>query len=207
MVQVIPISENITTLNQVQARFNLRRTENDQFFTEWFADLPEITDQERELLDRIKRKYLYQRADGFLTEETIKLVVLSPLLDLAGFYEAPFRFQAETSVEIAIAERDEVLRGRIDALVVQNRFWILVIESKRTTFDLELAIPQALTYMMANPHPEKPLFGLVTNGGSFAFIKLAQGEYDLSDVFSLLPRQNKLYDVLSILKRIGKLLP
>lgn len=207
MVQVIPISENITTLNQVQARFNLRRTENDQFFTEWFADLPEITDQERELLDRIKRKYLYQRADGFLTEETIKLVVLSPLLDLAGFYEAPFRFQAETSVEIAIAERDEVLRGRIDALVVQNRFWILVIESKRTTFDLELAIPQALTYMMANPHPEKPLFGLVTNGGSFAFIKLAQGEYDLSDVFSLLPRQNKLYDVLSILKQIGKLLP
>jgi hypothetical protein len=81
-----------------------------------------------------------------------------------------------------------------------------VIESKRTTFDLEVAIPQALTYMMANPHPEKPLFGLVTNGGSFAFIKLAQGEYDLSDVFSLLPLQNKLYEVLIILKRIGVLI-
>jgi hypothetical protein len=109
MVQTIPISENITTLNQVQARFNLRRTENDQFFTEWFADLPPLTDQEQELLDRIKRKYVYQRADSFLSEETIKLVVLSPLLDLAGFYEAPFRFQAETPIEIAIAERDEVL--------------------------------------------------------------------------------------------------
>jgi hypothetical protein len=206
MVQTIPISENITTLNQVQARFNLRRTENDQFFTEWFADLPPLTDQEQELLDRIKRKYVYQRADSFLSEETIKLVVLSPLLDLAGFYEAPFRFPAETSIEIAIAERDEVLRGRIDALVLQNQFWVLVIEAKRTTFDLELAIPQALTYMMANPHPEKPLFALVTNGGSFAFMKLAQQEYDLSDVFSLLPRQNKLYEVLSILKRIGNLI-
>jgi hypothetical protein len=206
MVQTIPISENITTLNQVQARFNLRRTENDQFFTEWFADLPPLTDQEQELLARIKRKYVYQRADSFLSEETIKLVVLSPLLDLAGFYEAPFRFQAETPIEIAIAERDEVLRGRIDALVLQNQFWVLVIEAKRTTFDLELAIPQALTYMMANPHPEKPLFALVTNGGSFAFMKLAQQEYDLSDVFSLLPRQNKLYEVLSILKRIGNLI-
>jgi hypothetical protein len=206
MVQTIPISENITTLNQVQARFNLRRTENDQFFTEWFADLSPLTDQEQELLDRIKRKYVYQRTDSFLSEETIKLVVLSPLLDLAGFYEAPFRFQAETPIEIAIAERDEVLRGRIDALVLQNQFWVLVIEAKRTTFDLELAIPQALTYMMANPHPEKPLFALVTNGGSFAFMKLAQQEYDLSDVFSLLPRQNKLYEVLSILKRIGNLI-
>ncbi|HEY9806859.1 MAG TPA: hypothetical protein V6D04_09835, partial [Candidatus Obscuribacterales bacterium] len=65
MVQTIPISENITTLNQVQARFNLRRTKNDQFFTEWFADLPSLTDQEQELLDRIKRKYVYQRADSF----------------------------------------------------------------------------------------------------------------------------------------------
>jgi hypothetical protein len=141
-----------------------------------------------------------------LTEETIKLVLLSPLLDLAGFYEAPFRFQAETPIEIAIADQDEVLRGRIDALAVQNQFWVLVIESKRTTFDLEIAIPQALAYMMANPHPEKPLFGLVTNGGSFAFVELAQGEYDLSDVFSLLPRQNKLYEVFSILKRIGTLI-
>jgi hypothetical protein len=90
--------------------------------------------------------------------------------------------------------------------VLQNQFWVLVIEAKRTTFDLELAIPQALTYMMANPHPEKPLFALVTNGGSFAFMKLAQQEYDLSDVFSFLPRQNKLYEVLSILKRIGSLI-
>ena len=57
MVRTIPISENITTLNQVQAIFNLRRTENEQFFTEWFADLPPLTDQEKELLDRIRLSF------------------------------------------------------------------------------------------------------------------------------------------------------
>jgi hypothetical protein len=113
MVQAIPISENITTVNQVQARFNLRRTENEQFFPEWFADLPPIKDQEKECLDRIKRKYVYQRGDGFLTEETIKLVVLSPLLDLAGFYEAPFRFQAETPIEIASLLRMKFCEGEL----------------------------------------------------------------------------------------------
>ena len=206
MAQTLAIEKNITTLNQLQDKFNLRRTDNDQFFTEWFESLTELTEKEKQTLDGIKQQYFYQRADGPLGEGAVKMVILSKLLDLAGFYDPPFRFRTETSVEIAIADQDEVLRGRIDALVVQEQLWVLVIESKRTAFAIDVALPQALAYMIANPNPEKPIFGLVTNGGQFIFIKLVQSpqpQYDLSDDFSLYRRHNQLYDVLQILKRIG----
>ncbi|WP_289501427.1 hypothetical protein [Gloeocapsopsis sp. IPPAS B-1203] len=72
------------------------------------------------------------------------------------------------------------------------------------------AIPQALTYMMGNPNPEKPSYGMVTDGDLFMFIKLLkqeQPQYDFSDTFSLfLLRQNKLYDVLQVLKRISSVM-
>lgn len=66
-------------------------------------------------------------------------------------------------------------------------FWTIVIESKQAGFSLEVGIPQALSYMLANRSHEKPLFGLVTNGGNFIFIKLIQREqlvYALSDEFT-----------------------
>jgi hypothetical protein len=209
MTRTLAIEKNITTLNQLQAKFNLRRTDDDQFFSEWFEGLSELTEKEKQSLDVIKQQYFYQRADGPLAEGAVKMVILSKLLDMAGFYDPPFRFLTETSVEIAVEDQDEILRGRIDALVVQEQLWVLVIESKRTTFDIDVALPQALAYMMANPNPQRPIFGLVTNGGHFIFIKLVQSQqphYDLSDDFSLYRRHNQLYDVLQILKRIGQII-
>lgn len=68
-------------------------------------------------------------------------------------------------------DRDEILRGRIDTLIVHQQFWTLVIESK-STIAVAIALPQALTYMMANPNPERPVYGLITNGDEFMFIKM-----------------------------------
>lgn len=209
MVQTVAITKVITTLNEAEAKFNLRRTEDEQFFTEWFEDLPQITDLERTSLDRIKGRYRYHRNDGPLAEGAVNLIVVSPLLELAGFYDPPFKIRAEESVEIAIETEEEILRGRIDFLVIQNRFWVVVVESKRAGFDPELAIPQTLAYMMSSPHSDRPVYGMVTNGSEFFFIKLTQQgipQYDISDVFSLLPRQNKLYEVLRTLKRISQLI-
>lgn len=83
--------------------------------------------------------------------------------------------------------------------------WLLVVESKQAAFSLFEAIPQALAYMLANPYPDKPLFGLVTNGEDFQFIKLVKQKlaiYDLSDKFTLFKRENELYKVLAILKKL-----
>jgi hypothetical protein len=134
----------------------------------------------------------------------------SELLYLAGFCDPPYKLKGEKSVEFTVEERDETYRGRIDALVLKNQFWLTLIESKQTKLSFSFAIPQALAYMMANPHPTQPSFGLVTNGDNFLFLKLIQepvGYYDLSTDFSIFARpHNELYNVLQIMKRIGTLI-
>jgi hypothetical protein len=190
------------------SQLGLSLSEDRQFFNEWIAELPPLAEFEQVRLEQVRRNYLYQVSDGILLEETIKMVILSPLLELAGFYQAPYKFRAEVPVEIAVeGDRDEVLRGRIDALVLQDRLWIVLIESKKTTFDLELALPQALTYMAANPESDRPLYGMVTNGSSFLFLKTAGKQYGISDVFATRSlHRNNLAEVLKILKYLGGLL-
>lgn len=208
MTQTFPIERTLKTFSQLQNQFNLQRSTDEQFFIEWLNIDTELTKKEQQTLDYIQQKYFYQLSDSQLGEETIKLIVLSPLLDLAGFFDPPFRFQTETTVQITVESDDVVYRGRIDALVLPEKLWIVVIESKETSFSLELALPQTLAYMLANPNPERPVFGMVTNGGNFIFVKLQIKEfpqYELSNVFSLLLRRNQLYDVLQILKRLGQI--
>lgn len=202
MVQTIQAKD--LTLHDVKEKFTLKQAEDEQFFREWLDDLPELTDLEKSLLDQVKANYLYL-AEYPMPESLVKMVVLSPMLALAGFYRSPFRVAAEASVPISTEDEEEIIQGRIDVLVLQNQLWVLVIESKRGSFSLEPGIPQALAYMMANPNPEKPAFGLVTNGSNFRFIKLTKQDtlqYALSDEFTL-NRGNDLYLVLSILKQLG----
>jgi hypothetical protein len=206
MPQTLAVTDAITTLNQAEAQFKFQRTTDPQFFPEWTEALPELTDQEQQTLDRIKTTYLYQRADGVLAEGAVNLLLTSPLLYLAGLCDPPFKIRAEVSVKIEISDSDTTLQGRIDTLVLQNRLWVVAVESKRTTFPCPDAIPQALAYMMANPNPDLPSFGLVTNGDQFIFvksIKIPFPQYDFSDDFSLFSRRrNELSDVLIILKRL-----
>ncbi|MFN6516239.1 MAG: hypothetical protein RMY29_017300 [Nostoc sp. CreGUA01] len=80
---------------------------------------------------------------------------------------------------------------------------------KRSSFSLLETVAQALVYMLANPSQDKPTFGLVTNGSDFIFLKLTkenQPKYAISDQFTLLKRQNELYQVLSILKNLSQIL-
>lgn len=209
MVQNLAISKAITTMEEVEEKFNLTPTNNDQFFTEWFEDLPELTDEEKVSLDKVRHRFSRHRRRGELAEGTVNLLLVSPLLELAGFYDEPFFITTEPQVEILLEDRDEILRGRIDTLIIQERLGVLVVESKRS-ISFEAAIPQALTYMMANPNPEKPVYGMVTDGSLFMFVKLLKQEppqYDFSDTFSLLLlRQNKLYEILRVLKQIGSLI-
>jgi hypothetical protein len=207
MVQFIQ-AQNIG-IAYLEAKFSLKQTNNEAFFPEWLENLPEISDLEKQYLDKVKLHFLRLAKYPPLSEETVKLVVLSPLLSLAGFYDEPFFIRSESSIEIAVENEDEVIRGKIDVLVIQQQLWLLVIESKRTAFSLLEAIPQALTYMLANPHPTKPLFGLVMNGSDFIFIKFSQinqAQYALSDQFTLLKRENELYQVFRILKKLGQIL-
>jgi len=209
MVQAKPISKTITSLDDLEERFNLLPTENEQFFSEWNQDLPQLTDTETTTLDQIRNRFLRHRKRGSLAEGTINHLVISPLLTLAGLYDEPFFITTEPEVELLLENRDELLRGRIDTLIVQQQLWVLVVESK-STIAFSVALPQVLTYMMGNPNPQRPVYGLITNGDEFQFIKLLiqdNPQYDLSNIFSLLlPHRNQLYDIMRVLKQIRQIM-
>lgn len=139
-----------------------------QFFSEWIepitSDLAFLSEIERHVLDQVQTNFLNLLEDPPVLENSVKMVVLAPLLDLAGFYRRPYRITTETSIEISLEDGNEIIRGRIDVLVVNQNIWLAVIESKRSDFAATRALAQTLSYMLANPNAERSTFGLITNG-------------------------------------------
>lgn len=136
MPQTLSISKNITTLADLEQRFNLKPTDNDTFFPEWQQDLPDLTSQEQATLEQIKHRFQRHRKQGSLAEGLINQLLISPLLTLAGLYDVPFYAAAESTIELEVEEHDEILRGRIDTLIIAQQLWVLVIESKSTLSSL-----------------------------------------------------------------------
>jgi hypothetical protein len=204
----VAIAARKIKLHDLKVKFGLQQVQDEAFFTEWLSDQPELSNSDKQALDRIKRNYLYL-LEYPVMESIVKMVVLSPLLDLAGFYEPPFRVEGETEIRVSGEDEGEVIQGSIDVLVIRQQLWIVVIEAKNSEFSITKAIPQALTYMLAAPKENKPIFGLVLNGSEFLFLKLLYREvprYALSDLFSLLNRDNNLYQVLRVLRRLRLLM-
>ncbi|MBW4511692.1 MAG: restriction endonuclease subunit R [Scytonematopsis contorta HA4267-MV1] len=205
MVEVIQAKD--MTLARLSEEFGLERSNDANFFPEWQDNLPELNSQEKEVLEEVKNDYLHLSKYPLL-EPIVKMVVLSPLLKLSGFYRPPFYLAAEKDIEITSEDEGTIVRGKIDVLIFQPQFWILVIEAKKAEFSLEAAIPQALVYMLANPKPERPSFGFVTNGNEFQFIKLTrQGEARYARSYPLsIYRDNDIYLAVSGLKRLAELI-
>ena len=210
MVKTVGITTAITNLNQAHEKFNLSQTADLQFFTEWFENLPDLTVSEEEFLARLKNRYLYYAADGEITEGTIDRIMVSPLLDSIGLFDLPFKLRGEKFVKVEIDNGDTVLEGFIDAVVVQNQFWVVVIEEKRFNVNVLQALPQTLAYMMASPNHEVSVFGVMTTGDDYIFIKLnyQSRQYAISDKFTAISRDtnNNLSRVLRVMKRITGLL-
>jgi hypothetical protein len=210
MAQTLAISKTMTNMDQVRSRFPIVYATDDKFFPEWKQNLLDLTELERSQLSHIQRRFLEHRDRGSLPEGTVDKLMISPLLDLAGLYDSRFTIKTEATIEIALQDQDEVLQGRIDTLILNGQIWVLVIEAKNSTFALSIALPQLLTYMLSHVSPGQALFGLVTNGEEFRFVKLAQDagstiEFDLSDIFSVLPpSRSELPIVLQILKSIAE---
>jgi len=199
------IQAKTLTLGDVQTKFNLQLSQDEQFFREWIDDLPEITDAEKRSLDKVKAGYINSTSFPFL-EDTVKMVVLAPLLFVADFFLTPFHIECEKSVELIVEDEDIIVRGSIDVLLLLQSFWVVAIEAKRSQYSVEAGLPQLLFYMLNDPNSEQPSFGLLSNGSSFRFIKVTkQGtpQYALSKLFDIWSPENELYEVFRIFKRIA----
>jgi len=213
MIQTIPANQ--VTLRTLKKQFGLQLSQDEQFFPEWRQADARLSDTEDEILERVKDNFLALMEDPPLLENTVKMVVLAPLLDLAGFYRQPFRIETEPSVTLEMEDEGMKIQGRINVLVQKHRLWLLVIESKRSDFAVSRAIPQALAYMLGNGDREalqmqdrtSPTFGMITNGNEFLFLKATRNpavRYANSRLFSLLNPEPELGSVLQILKHLGE---
>jgi len=207
MVTTLAISRHCNSLAEVRARFGVKFNPDVSFFSEWYQNLPTLTEQELQRCDRIKQQYLYHRDHGHIGEGLVNQIVISPLLDIAGFYDSPFEVKTEQPVQIEavkIEADDEIIyRGRIDTLVIHKKLWVLVIESKGTSFNIEEGMAQALIYMLSNN--SQPTYGFISNGGFSIFVKATKdGQYIFSDEFSVYRRRNELYGVLGTMKNIAQ---
>jgi hypothetical protein len=207
MTKVLQASQ--LTLHEVEAKFHLQETRDPGFFPEWEVPPPDLSECERHGLDQAKADFL-ALAKHPLHEEMVKLVIMGPLLSLSGLYRSPFHTTAEHQVELAVAAGNgEVIRGRLDLLVLHQQLWVTVIESKRQGLNVTVGLPQALVYMLSSSNQGIPTFGFVTNGDYGLFIKLLQGWgdhppiYSLSEDFSLHRRRNDLYRIVGVLRHLG----
>jgi Type I restriction enzyme R protein N terminus (HSDR_N) len=203
MVKVLQASK--ASLGMLEQQFGLTVNQDVTVLPEWEVAAG-LEPDAAIALARVKRNYTYLLKDAPVLEETVKLVVLSPLLDLAGFYQAPFRIRTEVPVVVSSQDEDGIeVRGAIDALVVLETLWVVVIEAKMSDFSLHKALPQALSYMLASP--QSLTYGLVTNGSEFLFVKLTRSasspQYCTSRVFSLYAPGNELESVVQILRQLG----
>ncbi|NEP62075.1 MAG: restriction endonuclease subunit R [Symploca sp. SIO2G7] len=200
------LQASVIAIDELETRFQLQETTEINFFREWQDELPELTPWEKEALDRLKQGYLDVLKKPPILENYVRMAMLYPLLFIAGFYISPLQVKSEQPISLE-TETGTLIEGRLDILILKNRFWLLVIESKRPSIAIEEGIAQILAYMLANPHPHLPTFGMITNGGYFMFVKLVQQEisqYALSNTLVLRNQGNELYQVLRILKKLAQ---
>ena len=192
-------------LDQLQEDFGLVHLRDRKLFAEGSIELPSLTVAEMKLLDEVNEEFSYLSTKDAL-EPIVKMVILAPLLRIAGFFRPPFKVTAEKKVELMTEDEGLMVRGLIDLLVFHNQIWIVTIEAKRTAYSLKLAFPQVLTYMLTSPNTQPIVSGLVTNGSEFRFIQLHKGEkpsYVMSDLLSI-DRGDDFYRVAQILKYLGQ---
>lgn len=200
------LARNVTIRDLID-QFGLQLVRDRDFFPEWQCELPELSEQEKQFLDKVREGVLNLMQSPPYLEKAVQISVLSPLLFLANFFLPPFHIKAEQSTEIVTEDEGIQIRGQLDLIGLKERFWVLVVESKEFSYSPEAGLAQLLSYMLANPDPEKPGFGLITNGFGFRFIKLVKhpARYAVSNQFNLLNQGNELYPVLQIMKYLGQL--
>lgn len=209
MVQTLQ-AQNVT-LRTLIDDFGIRLVEDLSFFPEWRGRLPEVSEAEKQQLARIRAGFVNLLDYPPLLENVIRMSVVDPLLFLCGFYLPPFHVRSEPSISIQTEDEGIVITGSLDTLVLKDRLWVLVVESKRASYSVEAGLAQILAYMLAymlaSPSSEQPCYGMITSGGSFMFVKLVQGtppQYAVSRLFGIREAED-LATVFAILKRFGQL--
>ncbi len=201
----VGITKAITNLNEAHVKLGVSPSLEADFFTEWQASLSALTSDQTATLDHLRQRYLSYADRGAITEGTVNLILLAPLLETLGLMDPPYPVWGEKYVRFEIEDGATTLDGLMDALLINDQLWLIVIESKRYGFSVRQALAQTLSYMVSAPTAK--VFALVTTGEDYLFIKLDQEtkRYGLSDKFTLTTATgNELYTVAQVLLHLAQ---
>jgi hypothetical protein len=205
---MVTLQAKNVTLDEVHQYLNLQRSLVRQTYGELLRLAP-VTAFEQQEIEQIRLDFQAYWQAGKVLESQIQLLVIGPLLRLAGFYRAPIRLTLEQAIaDIEVVDEDVKIVGRLDLLAAQRGgdtpFWVLVVESKNSQVEALSGLPQLLTYATEGLKTQESVWGLTTNGISYYFVQLLAGEVVR---YQLLPELN-LFDpdrslqLLQVLKAI-----
>ncbi|MBN3894622.1 MAG: restriction endonuclease subunit R [Nostoc sp. NOS(2021)] len=201
-------------LKDVQSLLKLTEQLNDSFTSLLsLENLTEFEQQELQIIRNIFREYY---SESKISEGQIKFLFLAPLMKLAGFYHSSIKITLEENIaDISVEDEDTNIKGRMDILavtktqerIVTTPFWILVIESKNSSFNALEGLPQLLTYAYKSLKNQTSVWGVTTNGMDYQFVYLQQGN---PPIYQLLPklditRSTSSMELLQVLKSICQL--
>ncbi|MBE9103800.1 restriction endonuclease subunit R [Nostoc cf. edaphicum LEGE 07299] len=202
------------SLEEVQRLFAFQEQYSDSFSN--YLSLEPLLEVEQQELLQIRNDFRRYLTAGKVSEGQVKFLAVAPLLRLAGFYRYPIEIVLEEYITyIEVEDEDIKIKGRFDILAIskakhtkpQTYFWVLLIESKNSQIDISTGLPQLLTYSYKNLDNQKSIWGLATNGRSYQFIYIEQGN---PPIYYLLPELNLMErerssQLLQVLKAICQL--
>ncbi|MEH1997835.1 MAG: restriction endonuclease subunit R [Nostoc sp.] len=200
-------------LKDVQSLLKLTEQLNDSFRS--LLSLENITEFEQQELQVIRNIFREYYSEGKISEGQIKFLFLAPLMKLAGFYHSSIKITLEENIaNISVEDEDTNIKGRMDILAVsktQERIvttlWILVIESKNSSFNALEGLPQLLTYAYKSLENQTSVWGVTTNGMDYQFVYLQQGNPPIYKLLRKLDitRSESSIELLQVFKSICQL--
>ncbi|MDJ0617087.1 MAG: restriction endonuclease subunit R [Calothrix sp. MO_192.B10] len=202
------------SLAEVQRLFGLQKQYVDSFSP--LLSLEPLTETEQQELIEIRDDFDRYLTAGKVSEGQVKFLVLAPLMRLAGFYRYPIEIILEEDIaDIEVEDEDLTIKGRFDILAVTKAkqtkgnafFWVLLIEAKNSQIDVITGLPQLLTYAYQSLERQASVWGLVTNGRSYQFVYIQQGN---PSIYQIMPELNlmesqRMIELLQVLKAICQL--
>ncbi len=188
---MVTLRANEITLGEVEQLLGFTPLYDGQFSD--FLELQPLSQSELTQLQSIRANFLTYIRRGKVSEGQARQISINPILELAGYHKAPIELRIEEEIQrIDIKDKDTHIRGRLD-LVAVNRtvhtsstslLWVLIVESKNLAASEFTGIAQMLTYAHGSLKTQAAVWGLVTNGATYQFFHIQQGE---TPIYQYLP--------------------
>ncbi|GAA6622539.1 restriction endonuclease subunit R [Scytonema sp. NUACC26] len=202
------------TIGDVHRFFGFQRQYNNSFDS--LLSLEPLTEFEQQEILQIRTDFDNYLIESKVLEGLVKALTIFPLMKLAGFYRSPIKISLEENIaDLVIEDEDTRITGRIDILAVnkiklaKNKpyFWVLAIETKNSDIDALAGLPQLLAYVYEKLEEQTPVWGLTTNGRSYQFVYIQQGNppvYQLMPILNLMESEDAI-QLLQVFKVICQL--